>query len=190
MTGRSTARRVTTKMATGPGRSHSELLAAAVDAAEEIADPNWVARLTAALDALSADDIDVVLAAGGVEAADGLVRILGVRLNPRFVRSGLGRAVIGPFRSRATQIPGPLADVLLLPAVVPVAEAHLGDSFDDPSLDQVLDVTTVIAERFSGRVADAFVCLVAASSAPAAAHAADVLGRRAPEIATITAPVD
>lgn len=133
-----------------------------------------VAALKADLAALTAADLDLLLATGDMGYRTEVMRTLKVKLNPRFLRTGMGRMLRPQVARLADKLPAETADLLLLPPLSPVVEALLGDRYDDPSPADVAEVGAALVERFGPRITHAYLLDVAVSDAPAAAAAAEV----------------
>lgn len=136
-------------------------------------DKALLAALTSDLTALTAADLDLLLATGDMEYRTEVMRTLKVKLNPRFLRTGMGRMLRPQVARLADRLPVESADLLLLPPLSPVVEALLGDRFDDPSAADVAEVAAALVERFGPRITRAYLLDVAVSEAPAAAVAAE-----------------
>lgn len=137
-------------------------------------DKALVAALKADLAALTTADLDLLLATGDMAYRTEVMRVLKAKLNPRFLRTGMGRLLRPQVQRLADKMPAETADLLLLPPLSPVVEAHLGDRYDDPSAADVAEVAALLTERFGPRITRAYLLDVAVSDAPAAAVAADV----------------
>ncbi len=137
-------------------------------------DKALVAALKADLVALTAADLDLLLATGDMEYRTEVMRTLKVKLNPRFLRTGMGRMLRPQVARLADKLPAETADLLLLPPLSPVVEALLGDRYDDPSPADVAEVGAALVERFGPRITRAYLLDVAVAAAPAAAAAAEV----------------
>jgi len=145
-----------------------------VDHEHHEADKALVAALKADLAALTAADLDLLLATGDMEYRTEVMRTLKAKLNPRFLRTGMGRMLRPRVARLADKLPAETADLLLLPPLSPVVEALLGDRYDDPSPADVAEVGAALGERFGPRITRAYLLDVAVSDAPAAAAAAEV----------------
>lgn len=135
-------------------------------------DKALMAALRADLAALTAADLDLLLASGDMGYRTEVMRTLKVKLNPRFLRAGMGRMLRPQVARLADRLPAETADLLLLPPLNPVVEKLLGDRFDDPSAADVAEVAAALIERFGPRIARAYLLDVAVSEAPAAGTAA------------------
>ncbi len=136
-------------------------------------DKALVAALKADLVALTAADLDLLLATGDMEYRTEVMRTLKVKLNPRFLRTGMGRMLRPQVARLADRLPVETADLLLLAPLSPVVEELLGDRFDDPSRADVDEVAAALVERFGPRITRAYLLDVAVSEAPAASTAAE-----------------
>jgi hypothetical protein len=136
-------------------------------------DKALMAALRADLAALTAADLDLLLASGDMGYRTEVMRTLKVKLNPRFLRTGMGRMLRPQVARLADRLPVETADLLLLAPLSPVVEELLGDRFDDPSRADVDEVAAALVERFGPRITRAYLLDVAVSEAPAASTAAE-----------------
>ncbi len=143
------------------------------DHAHHEPDKALLAALRADLAALTPADLDLLLATGDMAYRSEVMRTLKVKLNPRFLRTGMGRMLRAQVARLADRLPVETADLLLLRPLSPVVEELLGDRFDDPSAADVAEVSTALVVRFGPRITRAYLLDVAVSEAPAAATAAE-----------------
>lgn len=137
------------------------------------ADKAWAAALVDALCALDSRQLNALVVAGGPGHAAALCSSLGVRLDPRFVKRGLGPAVVPKLRLAARKTPVEIADLLLLPAIDPLVTDLLGDRVDDPTAADVDAVVALVDARFGRPVSVAYLWAMAVGGAPAAALLAE-----------------
>jgi hypothetical protein len=152
-------------------------VAAGIDGGEPPAGSSGprAAELAARLGELSVADVDALLQFGSLDYRRALFQFCQVNLDCRFVRRGAGRVLWPTLRRRIRTLPLTTGELLLHGATLDLVRGALGDAFDDPGTSEVTTAWRVVAEQFGERVANAYLACVAASDAPAAERAAEVV---------------
>lgn len=138
------------------------------------ADPTALGSLRARLASLTAEDINLLSKLSGPEWRTGVARVTRISLDPRFVKNGYGRLVLPALRRLGDASPVEISELLLLPALNPLAEKILGARFDEPSAADVAQLVDGLLETFPARLVACYLESTVAGEAPAAA-AAEVL---------------
>lgn len=161
---------------------HADEAVAEIDQARA-ADPvevpaEVVAGLAAALAELTVDDLNALMSGAPVEYHGGVLGLIGVKVNLRFIKTGAGRLMLGPFRRRSAQIPVQVGELVLTARLNDAVADELGDSFDDPTVVELEELAATLEQSWSPRIVTAYLWSVAASDAPAAATVASVAAAR------------
>lgn len=127
-----------------------------------------VERLSDALEAISLEELDAHLAKAGLTVRKAVAAKLALRLDPRFLKGGIGRLVRARIRKLHPHARVELAAELTAPLDVVTAE-HLGEaSYENPSEEQIEGLVDHLVERFPVSLVRTYLGVTAAAQAAAA----------------------
>lgn len=126
-----------------------------------------IACLSESLDAISLDALDRHLSRAGLGVRKAVAGRLSLRLDPRFLKGGIGRLVRARMRKLAPQGRLELAADLTAP-IDEQTQAFLGDDYEAPSEEQIDGLVDHLLESFDPALVRTYVAVTAAAQAEVA----------------------
>ena len=126
-----------------------------------------VERLSATLDAIPLSDLDAYLKRAGLQVRNAVAGRLALRLDPKFLKGGIGRLVRARIRKLPAHAKLELAADLTAPIDTATSE-FLGDSYESPSAEQLDALVAQLVESFPASIVRSYLSVTAAAQAEAA----------------------
>ncbi|HVV38591.1 MAG TPA: hypothetical protein VHC63_18430 [Acidimicrobiales bacterium] len=132
-------------------------------------------RLSETLEAITLDDLNDHLKAAPPQVRNALTQRLNVRLDPKFVKGGMGKLIRTRLRSLSPTKQVEMAAELTAGLDHESSEFLGEESFDMPSLEDLNRLVDHLLERHRAVIVRTYLACTSAADAPVAAHLDDLL---------------
>lgn len=132
-------------------------------------------RLSASLDAIPLDELDRYLSRAGLDIRKSIAARLSLRLDPRFLKGGMGRLVRARMRKLGPQGRVELAAELTAPVDAQTAE-YLGDDYESPTDEQLDGLVDHLIGSYPASLVRTYLAVTAAAQAEVAPTLDRMLG--------------